>query len=239
MPHIMLVDAYKSSVVMTSEIIKDHYSGVRIDVIGSGSQCLEAVAKESPDLVVVDFDLPDTDGVTLAKLLRSKFSGAILLTAVSEEVVETAIMAEHFLYSDISHWFQKPLNPEKFCAALDRFIVKKQDIYKKFQSNLHTELKRLSTKNSKAVHGKIIDISCDGLGVKSADAVAQKVGDRLSLTLSSPESNKTEEKQPIKLRGEVTWMDESKKRLQIKFYKLSAKNIRHLEGVLRSAKEIV
>ena len=62
MTTVLIVDACKPSLVMTSEIFKDKMSGTIVDVAQSGKETIEYLADKTPDLCVIDFDLPDVDG---------------------------------------------------------------------------------------------------------------------------------------------------------------------------------
>jgi two-component system alkaline phosphatase synthesis response regulator PhoP len=55
-------------------LLRFHLSraGCRVFTAASGRQALEIVAKETPDLVLLDLMLPDIDGFGVCEILRSK-----------------------------------------------------------------------------------------------------------------------------------------------------------------------
>ena len=65
---ILLVEDYEDSREMIRLLLQEH--GYRILEAQNGMQAISLAAKETPDLVVTDFNLPDIDGTTLIKRIR-------------------------------------------------------------------------------------------------------------------------------------------------------------------------
>ncbi len=249
MPNILIADDNKSSVVMTSEIVKDHVSSVVIDVVSTGKDCLERMQQKTFDLVVVDFDLPDADGVSLAKLIRASFAVPILITAFEEEVVSEAVKAEMFAYSDVCSWVKKPVVTEDFAAKIDKFLIKKHSITKRFMTDFPLEITALGptkTKKPAVVKGRVLDLSIDGIGIRVSEPLKRKIGDEVSLILDfrkpdskKAKSNSTQEvEQKTKIKARLVWMDLSKKKAGFKFNQLTEKTFKYLETILRASEEI-
>lgn len=245
MSHILIVDPFKSSIVMTSEIIKDHYSNSSIRVVNTGSECFNSVEKDTPKLIIIDFDLPDTDGVTLGKLLRRVFTGPILLTAFPDDVVTKAVKVEQYFYSDISNWIKKPVKKQQLCSMLDAYLMKNKEIFKRFSADLTTEIIRnkadLRKNNHKAIQGRVLDISIDSVGVRLDSEISQDLGDQFSLKLSSlirKTNKKLEGAKSLKVKGKLLSIDKEKNIANIKFCNLSLKSVKGLEGILRESKVI-
>ena len=79
MPSILIADACKASLVMTSEAIKDNFTGAVVSIVNKGLDCLEQIKEKKFDLIIMDFELPDTDAITLTKLTRKFNNTPILL----------------------------------------------------------------------------------------------------------------------------------------------------------------
>ena len=94
---ILLVEDYKDSREMIRFLLED--LGYRIMEARNGKEALDLASKELPDLVLTDFNLPDIDGTTLTKRLRTlddKINRIpiIMLTAQDrEELYELAMAA--------------------------------------------------------------------------------------------------------------------------------------------------
>lgn len=66
---ILLVEDYKDSREMMRLLLQDF--NYRILEAQNGQEALDLALKESPDLVLTDFNLPDIDGTTLVRRLRT------------------------------------------------------------------------------------------------------------------------------------------------------------------------
>ena len=66
---ILLVEDYKDSREMIRFLLED--LGYRIMEARNGKEALDLASREIPDLVLTDFNLPDIDGTTLIKRLRT------------------------------------------------------------------------------------------------------------------------------------------------------------------------
>jgi DNA-binding response OmpR family regulator len=62
-------------------------AGYQVTQAGDGSAALAAVAREAPDLVVLDLMLPEIDGLEVCRRLRAREDGVpiVMLTALGEE----------------------------------------------------------------------------------------------------------------------------------------------------------
>ena len=70
----LVVDSNKVSLLMTAEACKDVKTDkIEVDVAYSGLECLKKIEENSYDFIIVDFDLPDCDGVSLIKEIKKIF----------------------------------------------------------------------------------------------------------------------------------------------------------------------
>ncbi len=77
------------------EILLELDGDVRVvAAVGDGRSALEACAASSPDVVVVDYRLPDLDGVETTRAIRATCPGSavLILTASAEEPVVSALI---------------------------------------------------------------------------------------------------------------------------------------------------
>ena len=82
---ILVVDDEKNIVDIVAFNL--HKEGYEVIVARDGESCLEAFAKEDPDLVILDLMMPKMDGFEACKKIREKSQvPIIMLTARAEEV---------------------------------------------------------------------------------------------------------------------------------------------------------
>src|SRR5437016_2877897 len=136
MTTILIADACKPSLVMTSEVFKDRIQGSIVLVARSGQEVLALLQQNRPELCVVDFDLPDVDGVTLVGIMRELYSSPILLTAHPHGVVADAVNSDLFGFDDASGWLPKPINVEVLNKKIDAFLLERRRIVSRYSTEL-------------------------------------------------------------------------------------------------------
>jgi two-component system response regulator TrcR len=92
-----------------------HYEGWEIEVAGDGKTAMEKFAEFTPDLLVLDIMLPDTDGLSILKEIRAGegYTPTLLLTArdsVMDRVTGLTAGADDYL--------TKPFSLEELVARL-------------------------------------------------------------------------------------------------------------------------
>lgn len=123
MKRILIADASKASLVMTSEVFKDNFPGVQVVVARTSADALE-LAKTCGDVdaFIIDFDLPDRDGANTAAKLKKISDKPILITAFDKPEVHKAIESELAAYEDCQNWIKKPVRAEFVVSIAQRFI---------------------------------------------------------------------------------------------------------------------
>jgi CheY-like chemotaxis protein len=113
MKRILIADASKASLVMTSEVFKDHFPGVQVVVARNSADAIE-LAKSAGELdaFIIDYDLPDRDGAYTAARLKKMFSQPILITAFDRPDVQQSIDRDLSAFDDCLSWLKKPVKPE-------------------------------------------------------------------------------------------------------------------------------
>lgn len=254
-PTILIADSSKASLVMSSEVFKDRIPGARVLVATSGKDCLDMAAAEKPDMIVVDFDLPDADGASLVAMLRRKYAGPIIMTAYPSDEVDKLVNQDLFVYNDCGSVISKPVSQEVLNARIDQFLMNRFRVDRRFDVSFPIEIrKKLVGRGSRSpkFSAEIVNISLGGLSCNLDMPV--KFSDKDDIHLMLPLLYK-QKKKPIavakgkakvsaapkvplpaagdcfSLRGRVAW--QSKKLLGIRF-DLSDKNKSDLETLLRS-----
>jgi len=191
MPTILIADASKASLVMSSEVFKDKIPGAIILVATTGKDCLELAQKNAVDMCVVDFDLPDTDGVTLVAAMRKTYRGPILLTAYPDKVVEDAVGGELFAFNDAGGWIRKPVKFDELSAKIDRFLLDRHRLGRRFEFELRTLVVGKGAgrgKRAPKVEGRIVNISLGGLCLALDLPFKMKGGQEFTVAVTLPTS---------------------------------------------------
>lgn len=186
MTAILIADTSKSSIVMTSEIFKDKILGATIDVVGTGEECVNIVCQKNFDLIVLDFDLPDADGVSLCKLLRQHYNGPVLITAFPDKIVQSAIENELFPYNDAMDWIPKPVRAEALNHIIQKYLLDKKRVQKRYITNMDAALSSPGDKKglrTERFKGNVINISIGGALLQLDQGAELRNGEEISLTL--------------------------------------------------------
>jgi len=135
----------------------------------NGKEALEYILAKKPDLVISDVMMPEMDGITLCRKIKSNvninYIPVILLTAKSDDM-DRAIGLD----IDADAYIVKPFNPE---------------ILKKTVSNLLSNRERLKDKFHTRLEGKIETIDLKAFD----DVLMEKIVKTINANLSNPKLN--------------------------------------------------
>jgi CheY-like chemotaxis protein len=165
-----IIDASKASLVMSSEVFKDKIPGSIVSYSLTAKEGLVHLQSRSdqdtPTAVVVDFNLPDADGVTLTKELRKFYNGPIFLTAHPDKIVDLAVSEELFFYHDACCWIPKPVRFDVLEKRIEQFVINRHRILKRFDVNYPTLLTGKGEgrgKRAPKFDGRLVNISIGGV----------------------------------------------------------------------------
>ncbi len=82
---------------------------------------MELAIKEKPDLVIMDIQLPDIDGLEATRRIRaSEADGDISIIALTSFAM--AGDRERALAAGCTGYIEKPINPETFMAEIEKYL---------------------------------------------------------------------------------------------------------------------
>jgi len=93
------------------------------EVIGAetGTAGVELAIKEKPDLILMDVQLPDIDGLEATRRIRaSEADGHIPIVALTSFAM--AGDREKALAAGCTGYIEKPINPETFIAEIEKYL---------------------------------------------------------------------------------------------------------------------
>jgi two-component system, cell cycle response regulator DivK len=115
---ILLIEDNEQNRYLATFLLEKH--GHKVVCASDGRQGIEAVKNWTPDLILLDIQLPIMDGYAVASALRSIES----LRGVPIVAVTSYAMAgdrEKSLAAGCSGYIEKPINPETFVAEIEHF----------------------------------------------------------------------------------------------------------------------
>lgn len=152
MSKILIVDDHPLIAKSLSDIISDSGVGELVAVAVNAKQCLDFVATKHFDLVLLDINLPDGNGLDICKSIKEKYpqikvlaitsyneysiirkmlengaSGYILKNSMPEEVVEgieTVLKGETFLCHEVDLLMKKKVNQQIFLTPRETELLK-------------------------------------------------------------------------------------------------------------------
>jgi CheY-like chemotaxis protein len=189
MTKVLIADAGKASLVMSSEVFKDKIPGSIVHVARTGADVFTMLKEVQPEMCVVDFDLPDVDGVTLINEMRRVFNGPILLTAYPDSIVKMAVDEHLFAYDDAGGWLPKPIRTEALASKIDKFLIGKHRVWHRFDSEFAAQLVGKGAgrgKRAPKAAGSAINLSLEGACVRLAAALPVKAKEEVTITMQVP-----------------------------------------------------
>src|SRR5258706_15729639 len=103
---------------MLMKAIVGQMTNHRLSVAGSGEEARTIASDISPDLYILDLDLPDTDGISLASTLRSIHVAPVILVSAYAEAVKDSSLG-----SLIYTYLAKPLDPIDVAETIRRALA--------------------------------------------------------------------------------------------------------------------
>jgi len=122
---ILVVDDEADIRRLLQEILTEE--GYEVDVAANAEQARAALARQSPDLVLLDIWMPDTDGITLLREWSADPATACPVVMMSGHgTVETAVEATRLGAVD---FIEKPLSHAKLLLTVNRALASRRSRY--------------------------------------------------------------------------------------------------------------
>ena len=118
--HVLYVEDNETNVEVMRGVLGQRPQ-VELDVAVDGAQALAAIARDHPDLILLDMHLPDTTGLELLRHLKADpATAAIPVVVVSADAL--ADQVEEALEAGATGYVTKPVNVGELLAVLDGLL---------------------------------------------------------------------------------------------------------------------
>jgi two-component system, OmpR family, response regulator len=129
---ILVVDDEPSIVDAVATALR--YEGFEVDEANGGREALRAVAEREPDLVVLDWMLPDLEGIEVGRRMRERGFKSAILFLTAKDAVESKVEA---LRAGGDDYVTKPF-------SLAEVVARVQAILRRTQSALPGDILRFA-----------------------------------------------------------------------------------------------
>jgi two-component system, cell cycle response regulator DivK len=120
MSYILLIEDNKDNADMIIHILTSAHYEVRH--FSKGLPAAQEARRHKPELILMDFNLPDVDGRTLSLVLTQQLGGTKsppIIACTARVGTTEAKLAEQF---GCAAFLRKPFSPEDLLALVERFV---------------------------------------------------------------------------------------------------------------------
>jgi two-component system cell cycle response regulator DivK len=117
-PQVLVVEDNERNMKLFRDVLQA--SGYRILEATTGERAVELVIEHGPDLVLLDIQLPDIDGVkTLDRLRANEQTASVPVLALTAQAMEGD--RERFLAAGFDGYLSKPVSIADLVATVERY----------------------------------------------------------------------------------------------------------------------
>ena len=119
MKTILIVEDNEKNMKLVRDILR--HQGHNTIEAASGIEAVHIASQQCPDLILMDIQLPDIDGIEALRRIRSDTSlDATPVLAVSASVMPDD--QQKIVASGFDAFLTKPINVKQFLATIERFV---------------------------------------------------------------------------------------------------------------------
>lgn len=124
MARILYIEDNEQNLYLVTFILER--AGHQVIAARNGAEGLDKAAQEMPDLILLDFQLPEMDGLEVLRRLKADRSvmDIPVLAVTSFAMVGDK---ERFLAAGCSGYIEKPINPDTFLETVERFLPGREE----------------------------------------------------------------------------------------------------------------
>jgi len=175
-PKILLVDDVNLMLELEKSLLR--FSPVRVFTARNGEEALEIVRSERPDLVYLDLNMPQMDGVACCSAIKAdpdlRVTPVVMVTTAGKPADQ-----ERCRLAGCDGYITKPIDRRLFLEMGRRFIP---DIDRR-EPRYSSELPVICAKGAEVVSGVTADMSIGGLYLAADQTMVQDARVEISFTL--------------------------------------------------------
>ena len=122
MTKVLLVEDHEELWTLMSRRLRRR--GFEVVLAHNGAQALEQVAAETPDLVLLDMDLPIMDGWTVARTLRERGNTTPIIALTAHAMTGDRARA---LEAGCDEYHSKPVSFELLLEQMDAVLLRREE----------------------------------------------------------------------------------------------------------------
>jgi two-component system cell cycle response regulator DivK len=120
MQKILVVEDNETNLYLIKFILEKN--GFEVIEAKSGVEAVALAVQENPDLIIMDIQLPDIDGLEATKRIRvSEADGDIPIVALT--AYATADDVQNSMAAGCTGYIEKPIDPESFMSELQKYLL--------------------------------------------------------------------------------------------------------------------
>ncbi len=122
---ILLVEDHKMNQIVLKQTLAKKWPDLQVRIASNGAEAKQLLSQEDFDVVLMDIQLPDTDGFTLTQELRSQPDNRNVNTPVLAMTAQAQVANDdRYLEVGMVDFVLKPFNPEELYQKLTQHSLK-------------------------------------------------------------------------------------------------------------------
>ena len=126
---VMVIEDNEQNLYLITFLLE--HNGYEVIQARDGSTAIQIAMKTNPDLILLDIQLPETDGYAVARRFRSEseFADVPIVAVTSYAMVGDR---EKCIEAGCTGYIEKPIDPDTFIPELEKYLlISRKDIDKK------------------------------------------------------------------------------------------------------------
>ncbi len=174
MHKILLVDDMRSFLDLEASFLSR--AECRLLTAATGLEAIRVARAETPDLIVLDIEMPEMNGIQACRILRSD----AVTSRIPVIVLTSMQMEDEARRAGANHFLRKPIDEPTFLAEVKRFLP----IVERTETRVAVDAPVVLRRDDEAFEARLVNLSRTGFYV--ATAQRHPIGARLEVSFSLP-----------------------------------------------------